>query len=489
MKYLTNLDLNKNELQNVVIQTLATAPSSGKLGQIYYNSTDKVLYQHDGTAWKAVGKTVTYKMSFGELASNTVPINLIDSNGTTDTINLKGAGGATLSLSENTLTITTANTNTTYTFTGAASASNYKITITPSSGSAQTITIPLATATAAGLLSPADKKKLDKLPYEAALELVDGDLKFGLKDAEGLTALTTEAQMSVDAPLSFEDLSSPTTPGDGVKLKVAVDSSMSASSANPVQNKVVKAYVDNAIANLPEEQFLDLTKTEFVENFTWSNTTYPGSTNPNLDGKPVLVLALKDEDGNVAYSFVNLEDLIDVYTGTSPINVSGNIINHEGSGIASGTYGQGAIVGTLEFGTTVNFVQMKVNSTGHLQDITVRPFALPEYTASESRNGLLSSEDKILLNKIRDMDLLVYEESFDLPAGETTVSRTLEQEYVNESTIQVSSYILNPGEILEPVMVDYTIDISDNKLTVMTFSIAQPLTQSVKINVNYRTYE
>lgn len=336
MKYLTNLDLNKNELQNVVIQTLATAPSSGKLGQIYYNSTDKVLYQHDGTAWKAVGKTVTYEMSFGELASNTVPINLIDSDGITDTINLKGAGGATLSLSENTLTITTANTNTTYTFTGAASASNYKITITPSSGSAQTITIPLATATAAGLLSPADKKKLDKLPYSIYTDLVNGKLNIGLEDAEGLITQGSNDTINPVAPLRFGE---PLLAGDGYQLRIDVDSSMSASSTNPVQNKVVKSYIDNAIANLPEEQFLDLTKTEFVESFTWSSTTYPGSTNPNLNGKPVLVLALKDEDGNVAYSFINLEDLIDVYTGTDPITVSGSNISHANSGATSGTYG------------------------------------------------------------------------------------------------------------------------------------------------------
>lgn len=399
MKYLTNLDLNKNELQNVVIQTLATAPSSGKLGQIYYNSTDKVLYQHDGTAWKTVGKTVTYEMSFGELASNTVPINLIDSDGTTDTINLKGAGGATLSLSGNTLTITTANTNTTYAFAGAASASNYKITITPSSGSAQTITIPLVTATAAGLLNPADKEKLDKLPYEAALELVDGDLKFGLKDAEGLTALPTEAQISVDAPLSFEDLSSPTTPGDGVKLKVAVDSSMSASSANPVQNKVVKAYVDNAIANLPEEQFLDLTKTEFVENFTWSNTTYPGSTNPNLEGKPVLVLALKSEDGDISYSFVNLEDLITTYTGEAPIVVSGSSISHANSNVSFGTYG-GTTGLTPNFGETFNVPRFTVDAKGHLTQASDGSVKIPDNLATITSAGLLSSSDKIKLNKL-----------------------------------------------------------------------------------------
>lgn len=55
MKYLTNLDLNKNELRNVRIQNLATAPENPVEGQIYYNTTDKVIYQWDDTAWKTVG--------------------------------------------------------------------------------------------------------------------------------------------------------------------------------------------------------------------------------------------------------------------------------------------------------------------------------------------------------------------------------------------------------------------------------------------------
>lgn len=55
MIYLTSIDLNKNELQNAVVQPLTTAPSNPQLGQIYYNSTDKVMYQYSGTAWKPVG--------------------------------------------------------------------------------------------------------------------------------------------------------------------------------------------------------------------------------------------------------------------------------------------------------------------------------------------------------------------------------------------------------------------------------------------------
>ena len=54
-KVLTNLDLSKNELQNAVIQPLAVAPTSPKLGQIYTNSADKLIYQWDGEKWKPVG--------------------------------------------------------------------------------------------------------------------------------------------------------------------------------------------------------------------------------------------------------------------------------------------------------------------------------------------------------------------------------------------------------------------------------------------------
>lgn len=57
-KFYVDFDLNQNELQNAVIQNLASAPATPVAGQMYYNTVDKLLYVYDGTNWVA-GKTYT----------------------------------------------------------------------------------------------------------------------------------------------------------------------------------------------------------------------------------------------------------------------------------------------------------------------------------------------------------------------------------------------------------------------------------------------
>ena len=89
MNYLTNLNLNQNEIQNAVIQPLAVAPSNPKEGQIYYNSTDKFIYRYNGTAWGPIGVVYQQGSTTGAVITG------LDSNGnvaTTNVINLTITG-------------------------------------------------------------------------------------------------------------------------------------------------------------------------------------------------------------------------------------------------------------------------------------------------------------------------------------------------------------------------------------------------------------
>ena len=54
--FLNNIDLNSNELQNAVIQNLASDPASGaEIGKVYYNTTSNEIRVYNGTLWEAVG--------------------------------------------------------------------------------------------------------------------------------------------------------------------------------------------------------------------------------------------------------------------------------------------------------------------------------------------------------------------------------------------------------------------------------------------------
>lgn len=60
LSYLTDINLNKNELQNAVIQKLGTDPSSGQTaGWLIYNTTSNQLKVYDGSAWTNVGGDIT----------------------------------------------------------------------------------------------------------------------------------------------------------------------------------------------------------------------------------------------------------------------------------------------------------------------------------------------------------------------------------------------------------------------------------------------
>lgn len=79
-------------------------------------------------------------------------------------------------------------------------------------------------------------------------------------------------------------------------------------------NSILKDNIIGEI-DLPVDMVVDQIKTKFSQKFKFDETTYPDTENPNLDGKPVLVLAIKTSATADTFSFLNMESLVDVYTG------------------------------------------------------------------------------------------------------------------------------------------------------------------------------
>lgn len=122
---------------------------------------------------------------------------------------------------------------------------------------------------------------------------------------------------------------------DNFATKDEVSALANAFKSGEVAGNTVKLYTSEDKSgtpafsfDFPAELFLDQTKTKFVGEFAFSATDYPDTTDPNLDGNPVMVLAVKGEDDAIAYSFLNMAALVDTYTakagdGTATVTVNG----------------------------------------------------------------------------------------------------------------------------------------------------------------------
>lgn len=76
-KWVVDLDLNQNELQNPVLQNLASAPGTPKTGQTYFNTATNHFMGYNGTSWLALdgqGQTYTFGTGLTE-SSGTVTLN------------------------------------------------------------------------------------------------------------------------------------------------------------------------------------------------------------------------------------------------------------------------------------------------------------------------------------------------------------------------------------------------------------------------------
>jgi hypothetical protein len=393
---LVDLNLNGNEIQNVSMQVLSTAPTSGMVeGQFYYNSTDGHAYQYVCTnptastktyAWKVIGGVVDAALSStsenavqnkavkaeldkkansSSLAAVATSGEYSDLSGTptipTVPPSLKNPYalkiGGTLTYDGSAAKSITAGTNVQISSTGTISATDTKYSA--------------ATTSAAGLMSAADKTKLD--------------------------GIATGAN------------------------KITVDSAMSSTSTNPVQNKVVNAAISDAIAasdamifkgTLGTDGTITALPTTYKTGWTYrviTAGTYAGNKCEIGD----LIIALVDRagSGNVNADWTvaqtNIDGAITSISGTSPISVSGTgasrAISHSTSDVEAGSYGLSSTA-TPAFGGKFNVPYVTVDTKGHLTDASTYTVTIPSTTATTSTKGLMSTTQVSDLNKALSSD-------------------------------------------------------------------------------------
>lgn len=546
---LVNLDMNKNQLLQAVMQTGDT-PVNPVTGQFYYNSTEKHAYVYNGTAWELMGSvTSVVDAGFDANSTNAIQnkavstglVKSFDSTSTDSVYTIKGKAANGSEITSVEIPGATKLKAGLLTATDKQSIDNIKnkadkseaignlaisggttiswTTVDGSSPESDSITIPNATTTTAGAMSAEDKQQLANLV--ASTITVDSALSstsenpvqnkvinsaLGNKaDKSTLNTLsgkvtTLEAQLdlmpadisaksgSTSYGLTLEDadgntlglgtiISQATSTNVGV---VKLDSSVTASGANPVTGKAIYDYVGNAIAASDAMIFkgtlgtggtITALPTTYKTGWTYRVIT-AGTYAGNVCEVGDLIIALVDRSGsgNVNADWTvaqtNINGAITSISGTSPVSVSGSgssrTVSHANSGVTAGTYGSKSAQAP-GFGETANVPYTVVNATGHVTEAGTVAVKIPSATANSSRAGLMSAEE------YKKLDSIMYGKAV-ISAGSTDIQVN------NDNSKMLLGYtaFLDTGE-------EVIVEVEDAAQNYYVFKIASAITSDITI--------
>lgn len=289
-KYLVSIDLTKNELQNAVVQNLATAPSAPIQGQIYYDTTEFCLKYRSSTAWISPQDRATH---YGTQAWNTI---------TATPTTLAGYGITDAQpLNDNLTAFSGLNTNGFVARTGTDTAAVRSLasgtvaaTWANADGSSGNPTLSIASVTTSvdGLMIAADKVKLNGIAAGATANATDAQLR-DRSNHTGTQLASTISNFDAQVRSSrLDQMAAPTA-------AVSFGNQLLTNVANPVAatDAANKGYVDSLVNGTDWKQSVRVTT---VANITLSGLqTIEGIS--LVVGNRVLVKSQTDQKQNGIY--------------------------------------------------------------------------------------------------------------------------------------------------------------------------------------------
>lgn len=228
MLFLTAIDLDGNEIQNVTIQNLDIKPSNPKAGQIIYNSTTNKIEYYNSTEWVTIDDLTIQKLDTAENGYSTsyqmikngtpigdkinIPKDLVVESGSVKTVESENTPVEGYIVGDKYIDLVIANSNDQHIYilvsdlVDKLDLSDYytKSEIdTALSSKADNIT---ATTTTAGLMSAEDKSKLDKILIVPKLQLDDilvKGTKYQLGELTGDITITLPTSADDDIEVDF----------------------------------------------------------------------------------------------------------------------------------------------------------------------------------------------------------------------------------------------------------------------------------------------
>lgn len=385
--FLVDINLNKNELQNAIVQNLATNPSNPKPGQVYFNTTTNRFRVYTGTEWDEMGTgggTVTSVDAANTDGSLTISGNPITSSGTitvdhTNTISAVTTSGIYPIKVD-------ANGHITETGTALGNVSTTAAGLLPAFSSANQSSTAVATN---DYVWDATTNKYSKLPANAFKDTTytDGTTGYTLKanqDGSGNVITTTYAPLASPALTG-----TPTAP-------------TAATGTNTTQIATTE-FVQSAISDLEGSMHYKGTVTggNLPTTGVKNGDTYKVAEAGTYDGQAAKVgdLFIAVADGsNFAWTYIPSADDTAVTSITAGTGLTGGTITTTGtialasSGVTAGTYqgitvdAYGRVTSAQNMGYTTN--TGTVTSVGITQGTGITVSGSPVTTSGNITVGL-----------------------------------------------------------------------------------------------------